>query len=42
MGRPGGVCGGGGASSWRWGRRNGIKNYGRAEWEGDKDCTVKK
>jgi hypothetical protein len=29
-------------SSWRQGRKNGLRNCWRAEWEGDKDWTVKK
>jgi hypothetical protein len=30
-----------GTSSWRQGRRNGIKNCWREDLEGDRDWTVK-
>jgi hypothetical protein len=26
----------------RWGKKNGMRNCGRAEQKGDNDCTVKK
>jgi hypothetical protein len=29
-------------SSWKMGRRYGVKNSQRVEWEADNDCTVKK
>jgi hypothetical protein len=41
----GGVVGwewGLGTSSWRWGRRNGMRNSQRAAQEEDKDWIVKK
>jgi hypothetical protein len=31
-----------GTSSWRWGRRYGIRNSKRADQEGYNDWTVKK
>jgi hypothetical protein len=31
-----------GTSSWIWGRKNGMRNCERAEWEGDSNWTVKK
>jgi hypothetical protein len=31
-----------GTSSWRWGRRYGMRNLQRAHWEEDNDWTVKK
>jgi hypothetical protein len=31
-----------GTFSWRWGRRNVMRNCWRADWEGDNDWTVKK
>jgi hypothetical protein len=31
-----------GASSWRWGRRNGMRNCQRVDWKGDDDWIVKK
>jgi hypothetical protein len=44
MERPGRVvvgCEGAGTSSWRRGRRNGMRNCGRAEQEGDNDWIIK-
>jgi hypothetical protein len=29
-------------SSWRWGRRNWMRNSQRANWEGDSDWTIKR
>jgi hypothetical protein len=41
VGRYDGV-GVGGTSSWRWGRRNGMKNCQSIDLDEDKDWTVKK
>lgn len=29
-------------SCWRWGRKNGMNNYQRVDWEWDNDWTVTK
>jgi hypothetical protein len=31
-----------GIFSWRWGRRNGMRNRWRADWKVDKGRTVKR
>jgi hypothetical protein len=31
-----------GTSSWRWGKRNGMRNCQRADWEEDNSSNVKK
>lgn len=31
-----------GISCWRWGRKNGMNNYQRVDWEWDNDWTVTK
>jgi hypothetical protein len=36
------VVWGGVTSSWRQGRRNGMRNCRRVDWDGNSDWTVKK
>jgi hypothetical protein len=39
--QSGEVWRGGMETSWRQGRRNGIRNYGRVDRERDNDCNVR-